>query len=522
MPNEIEELEVQGGMEGGDFAFNPVIYNGNMYYKWNISSPSKKLSKNSNDMVILYETKEEIDDKKAIYIDHIGGYFKKDDPRLVKDFMNPLRDIIIDNKYKFNTLYTNITNDGTLTDKKYTTYNLKNDFFIVFINHDFDLKECYTTINVINNPLFNKFYKEDLFNCVFFPINTNLASFVKHSKIKGIDYISRYKNDKDELLTFNKTLGKTYTYGVEIETISGKLPPYLSYNINYSSVHDGSLRHKDDGEAWGKEYVTGVLQGDQGLKHLKMLFNEISRRCLINYQCSNHFHIGGVSFSKENIVFMYYLYQIIQKEIFLYLPLSRRNNKYCRYLEYLDINISNLQPNNKDYKFYVDYIYSIIIQILTDKRCGKSIHNGKNGRINRKCDHPKGHKCNYDHSTPRYCWVNLIPALLNTRHNGVYTIEFRMVNGGSNYFKNKYWLLICMALVSVVENNKQYILNTPPSKITLRSLLKEVYGEKSKELIDFLDVQNSKYNTTEEKALRNEKMDYEEYLIDENLTIRSL
>lgn len=84
--------------------------------------------------------------------------------------------------------------------------------------------------------------------------------------------------------SFIKTEGKRYTYGIEMETISGKLPQYLDDSLNYLAIRDGSLKD-EDGEEYGYEYVTGVLIGDTGLLQTKKLCNALTKYCIVNKKC---------------------------------------------------------------------------------------------------------------------------------------------------------------------------------------------------------------------------------------------
>ena len=262
------------------------------------------------------------------------------------------------------------------------------------------------------------------------------------------------------------------------------MPAYLQKDLHYSSVHDGSLRQEDDNTAWGKEYVTSVLQGDLGLKNLKMICYELSKRCMVNKQCGVHVHLSGVNFNKENIVMMYWLYQRLQDEVYKMLPKSRRNNEYCRKLKPIPINIENLNSINRN--FYIEKYYNEIILFV-------SKNNFPGREVNKKRDHPAGFKCGYDHSSSRYSWVNFVPSVFDTRGNKVYTIEFRPAPGSTSYLKIKNWLLICMALVDVVENHKQF-LHKNRETVDLLSVLTEVYGQKANTLCKWVDERKQLFN----------------------------
>ncbi len=262
-----------------------------------------------------------------------------------------------------------------------------------------------------------------------------------------------------------------------------------------------------------------------------MLNLELSKRCIVNYQCSNHFHIGGVNFTKETIVLMYYLYCKLQSELYLMVPLSRRTNEYCRPLNDLSIDIDKLLFSNPDRLYYIEYYYNNIIAFIS-KTGSSGIKN------NKKEDHPKGFKCNYDHSTARYCWVNFTPAVFDTREmchdtetkngrvNNIdpnnYTIEFRLASGGTSYIKNKNWLLIFIGLVDFVENHKRELFDNIHT-IDLDTIMRICYPSNYPQLIEF--IRSRKELFSEKDSLKNALIEEKDYLdneLDENYSLRSL
>ena len=256
--------------------------------------------------------------------------------------------------------------------------------------------------------------------------------------------------------------------------------------------------------------MTDVLKGDGGLKQLKMLCNELSKRCLVNKQCGIHSHIGGAIFNKENVVIMYYLYQIIESEIFNMLPRSRRNNEYCRKLPKVNINLENL---NNNYKFSIEKYYTEIMSVLAKKEYNARL-------VNKKNDHPDGFKCNYNHASARYCWVNFVPAVFDTRKNGIFTIEFRPAAGSTSYTKIKNWLMICMGMVNVVEDHKREILSGNVN--TLEDILTLCYPKDYKGLVEYVELRKAKFSDKEEPSEVAEERDYQENEIDTNLSIKKL
>lgn len=213
---------------------------------------------------------------------------------------------------------------------------------------------------------------------------------------------------------------------------------------------------------------------------------------------------------------MYYLYYKIQNEMFTLLPKSRRNNVYCRKLPKLniDIELKNLDVTNPNYKYYINMYYHeiqcFVNKITTDTK-----------KYNKKTQHPQGHKCGYDHSTARYCWVNFIPAMFNTRGDESYTIEFRMASATTSYIKNKNWLLICMGLVDIIENHKKEILQMP--NIGLKDIMTISYNSNSGPIIEFINDRITLFNTSSDREnTKIEQLDYLDNEIDEDLSIKNL
>ena len=478
-------------------------------------SYSKSLKNDKNPKTVPhYKTKKNIKFKDAIFVYHLHGYFHINDPEVVKDVYSEHLYIHIGKEYRekygrIQQIFTEINEDGVLSKPVYSLSN-EVDFNNVSLQLSVDdyNNPIYVPVDFLTNTTFRKHYKELIHDGSFIPVKfykyihsvkSNSTQYRKTTKIKR-------KYDINKPTTFINTFGKKYSFGYEIETASGYLPPYLDSSIDYSAVHDGSLRD-ENGNAVGGEYVTGVLKGDKGLYHLKLLTNELSKRCTINKLCGNHVHIGDASFSKEDIVLMYYLYSSLETEIFSMLPLSRRNNEYCRPLTPIKIDLAVLQQNRE---FAIDKAYNEIIKVLA--QVSRYTTN-----INKKNDHPKGFKCGYDHSAHRYCWVNFIPAVFNTRGNRVQTIEFRNHSATTSYIKCKNWLMICMALVDIVENHKDQIYKNPG--IRLVDIIKIVYPKNHIKLLDYIYKRMAKFSNDDGNA---ERSDYVDNEIDDRILLKNL
>lgn len=434
------------------------------------------------------------------------GYAKPDDPNLTKDYFTDCY-ILKNNSHPIICNYP-----IAFSELKYVRFN--DDAFqkgYIIIESDNNKFNFYLGVpDLLKNSVFTKYYAEDYYTGIF-KLKAKIKPFEKRMRINGIKFnCNNNFNTANLPTTYYNTYNKKYSFGLEIETISGLVPSHVLAPLNCSSVHDGSLRDTEDNHPYGKEYVTDVLIGDRGLFTLKKLCNELTKRCLVNHQCGVHVHLSNINFNKENIVLMYYLYTKLQREIFTMLPKSRRNNAYCKFLPKSVIegfDVKQLQEFNRN--FVIDYHYENIVKYI-------SANASPNRKINKKHDHPQGYKCGYDHDSARYCWVNFVPALFNTRKNNVYTIEFRPAPGSTSYFKIKNWLLICMALVDIVENHKRFIYEN--NNITVSKILTQVYGPKAVKLIAWFDKRVAKFSDVE----FNENDEYFDNEVDDNVSLKNL
>lgn len=474
--------------------------------------------------------------EECVFISFLNGYVRATDTRLKKDYLVNKYHVFSDPRYyypkgsSFMKVFTGIEEDGKLiwagdlTTIRPTHNHNSNVLALVFTKDNADYG--YVIDEVRNSELFNKYYGEDISKGIFRDrLNLNKNATERRMRVTGrkrdVDAMKFFKDMSGKPFTYSKTYGKKYSFGLEIETISGYIPAYVDKDLYCSYVHDGSLRDIDDNVPYGLEYVTCVLRGDEGLRQTKRICYELTKRCLVNKQCGVHVHIGSdkgdALFTKENIVLMYYLYAMIQGDIFEMLPRSRKDNEYCRFLETLPIDLANISPKNSNRKFWIEEYYATIVNIL-------SLEGGPSYMINKREDHPLGHKCQYNHRTARYCWVNFITSVFNTRGNNVYTIEFRPMSATTSYTKIKNWLLICFALVDIVENHKQAIYSG--SVKTLNDVITNCYPKDNKVLLDYIKERKAKFAAHSalgaELLEKVENMEFAENEPDNNYSHKSL
>lgn len=350
---------------------------------------------------------------------------------------------------------------------------------------------------------------------------TKLPAYARYRKVNAIKKLDKLTLSEQYKFgvkspSFKITEGKKYTFGTEHETICGVLPPYLDKELNYEAVHDGSLRKENGDPGDGAEYVSGVLTGDTGFLQEKKLTNQMTNRCKVDKKCGLHVHIGGVTFNKATVVSSYKMFKMIEKELFEMMPPSRRDNQYCRELNNINLKFTESDfLNSLEYEMLIDDYYNKIVNFVS------STEEGTSRVINKKKNHPRGNKCGFDHHTARYCWVNYVPAIFDTRGNGVYTIEFRNHPGTASYIKTKYWILICMGLMWYAENYQKEIALT--DKLTLRYIMKLAYPRQGDKLISYIEKRTSRFNSSiASKNKIEEDKDYVEEVSDESLSIKRI
>ena len=201
----------------------------------------------------------------------------------------------------------------------------------------------------------------------------------------------------------------------------------------------------------------------------------------------NHAHIGSLNWSNEDIVYAYLLGEKLEDELMNMMPKSRRNNDYCRKLTSIVTkkleDITNIS-SKAQYNIGIEDIFNDILDEVTYTKgmSRNALISSKN--YNRDMQHPLGHKCGYDKNTQRYCWLNFVTLLYNTKGNkDALTLEFRLHSATLNYNKNKNWVKICMAFCKYVTTNKKDILGD----VTLEKVLTTAYPKTGASLVKYVE-----------------------------------
>jgi len=290
--------------------------------------------------------------------------------------------------------------------------------------------------------------------------------------------------------------GKSYTFGVEIETYKGFIPTYVRRNLNMDCQYDGSIRNDKGEKDTGGEYTTGVLKGDNGFAHLYKICYELSRRCAINNTCSVHVHLGNIVFNKEFVVLVYKVLEDIEDELFSMMPPSRKVREHCQPMKKLKIN---LKKRGVPYDILINSYYKTIVKIV-------SLGRDLGPKINKEVNHPLGRYCGYDRGTPRYWWCNFVPTLFNIKGVGNHTIEIRNHSATMDFVKIKNWVLICMGIVSYVESHKSRILLG--AKTSIHDIIKLTYPNKGAYLSKYIKDRTEYFNPEDPHVVTKELAEY--------------
>lgn len=318
--------------------------------------------------------------------------------------------------------------------------------------------------------------------------------------------------------TFKKTGLLKYKFGVEIETSGGVIAKQLANGqLNIDYVYDGSVYSKDGEKYGGGEIVTGILNGDSGIAHLKKVMEIAEERCEVNPTCGLHVHIGDFKPTDEFAINAYMLGLLLQNDIFRHLPKKRRfqvdykgnitgnNNPYCKFLPPVTLYKYEDAKNKKDYSEVLYENYKEVFKKIAD---GIEVSE----KYNKNTDHPKGKKCGYDHNSMRYSWLNMVPTIFKTRKDNSRTLEFRPHCETLSFTKTYYWVLFCMAFVRFCEKNTSNIFRNKDddgNPLTIDFILYKAYSGKL--LNDVLTYYENRreYFGKNDKALENDFTNYQ-------------
>ena len=424
---------------------------------------------------------------------------------------------------------------GIVDDSGELKYFKTNYFKNVFLAESYPSKTSNITV-CLNKELALKLdYIEFISDGIFYKKRNLTSTALKKANVKNI---GRYNNkkinynanissstflntlqsyrDKENIIDINertriasKILGD-YSFGIEFETSDGFVPSNICDKLGLVPLKDGSLRH-DGKEPY--EYTTVPLSGERGLETLKLICEELTKRCDFNTQCSNHIHIGVGELGRDKhfLLALYILIYEIQGDLFNFFPEYKKNpmkhlsveKNYCKALTSLGLNVNTIydQTTEKEIVTKVNHYFDKLFAFLCDNQVS-----GITAKYNLdNFIHPQGDtKWN---RLARYHHVNLI----NTVFSSTRTVEYRLHTPGFNFIKISNWLFICTAIIKYAKAYQKQIISREIKDISLTTVLNgysNFFGElnsidtTSKEVAEYLiDYVNYKTNVVKNATL---------------------
>lgn len=123
-------------------------------------------------------------------------------------------------------------------------------------------------------------------------------------------------------------IGSTRKYGVELETNACHGLNDLEECTHFGCKHDGSIS--------GKEFVSPVLRGDDGLDEIIKLCRYANRNDWnVNATCGYHLHLDVSDECINSLKSIVYAYNKTREVWASFVPNSRRRNSYCGNVRYI-------------------------------------------------------------------------------------------------------------------------------------------------------------------------------------------
>lgn len=134
-------------------------------------------------------------------------------------------------------------------------------------------------------------------------------------------------------LTYTR-IGSRRRFGVELETSKCDGHEDLDGRFHFGA--------KDDGSITGKEFVSTVLAGDQGLDAIAAFCDYAEENGFkVDSACGFHAHFDVGNESTESLKAIGYAYLLTQRVWQSFVSASRRNNHYCGSIEWSYTDIAN-------------------------------------------------------------------------------------------------------------------------------------------------------------------------------------
>lgn len=135
-------------------------------------------------------------------------------------------------------------------------------------------------------------------------------------------------------------LGSKRRIGIEVEV--------ATTTIDYDKVaNDSCFKRVGDGSLnCGSEFVSPILSRDKGLKEIEKFCTAIGKQ-KSDKSAGLHIHYDSRGLSWQQIKRVFWLYRVIESELFLMLPYTREINTYCKPLKQELFRIKNINSEDE-------------------------------------------------------------------------------------------------------------------------------------------------------------------------------
>lgn len=303
------------------------------------------------------------------------------------------------------------------------------------------------------------------------------------SEIKNKDQIcEEYEKTNLKIEDYTKEINKILnglSFGYEEETQAGRIPENILFKYSVVPLKDGSIS--------GHEYTSIPYYNEKGIQSfIDMFSTHYPKYCIVDQNCSLHYHIGSIfkDMNKQekmlSLLSIYLLFFYLQTEIFEIIPPYKRSNEYfktkkdfknhCQKIETLGLIYNKIYNENGSINdTELERAFNILFRFVNDGVSQNEISNFENRR-SMKAGEPKWHIHN------RYYALNLYNAFFSKSE----TVEFRMMSPTTNIHKALFWLILCVGIVRFAIKYRQIILTPRAKKFYLSDIVDELannFGE---------------------------------------------
>jgi len=159
-----------------------------------------------------------------------------------------------------------------------------------------------------------------------------------------------WKMGKDVIGHTFDEIGSKRRYGVELEVHQCSHHHRLRGKTCFGAKDDGT-------RGVSKEFVSPILQGDEGLRAIRDLCDN-SKGFTVNHTCGYHLHIDCTDLTEDQCKSVALAYNMTYEVWASFVNQKRRDNRYCKMHEWSYYDILNYSWNNLLNNIYTRYTWA--------------------------------------------------------------------------------------------------------------------------------------------------------------------